>query len=121
MKGNSRQLGNQAEQQALAYLERQGLSLINQNVHSRRGEIDLIMRHGTTLVFIEVRQRSRNHHGNALESVSWHKQQRIIQTAQHYLQSNPKLGKHPCRFDVVAIDTINEQQKIQWIQDAFQA
>lgn len=121
MKGSSRQQGALAEQLARQYLETQGLVLIGQNFHSRRGEIDLIMCQGAQLVFVEVRQRSRTKHGCALESITARKQQRIIYAASHYLQCYPKWQRHPCRFDVIAIEQLDAPQKIQWIQNAFQA
>ncbi len=108
-------IGQQAEQQALAYLEKQGLKLVTQNYHSRRGEIDLIMEQSNTLVFIEVRYRKSIKYGSALESINSQKQMRIIHTAQHYLQQHP--SKHAAyRFDVVAINPSN----INWVKDAFQ-
>jgi putative endonuclease len=55
---------------AAKYLAQNGLALLEQNYHSRFGEIDLIMRDQHTLVFIEVRQRSSNRFGGALVSVS---------------------------------------------------
>ncbi|WP_292746923.1 YraN family protein, partial [Methylophaga sp. UBA3191] len=51
------QSGKQAEQLACNYLEKQGLKLVQRNFYCRRGEIDLIMQDGQTLVFIEVRYR----------------------------------------------------------------
>lgn len=62
--------GSQAEQLALNYLQQQGLTLITQNYHSRRGEIDLIMLDENTLVFVEVRYRKSAAYGSALESVN---------------------------------------------------
>ena len=121
MKGNSRQQGQIAEQQALRYLKQQGLKPVERNFHSRQGEIDLIMHQGGQLLFIEVRQRSNSKYGSASESVTPRKQQRIIHAANHYLQCNPKWNRHPCRFDVIAIDYRDDEQKIQWIQNAFQA
>ncbi|UJP01573.1 MAG: YraN family protein, partial [Nitrosomonas sp.] len=49
--------GSDAEQIALTYLQRQNLVLVAQNYRCRFGEIDLIMRDGATLVFVEVRMR----------------------------------------------------------------
>lgn len=121
MKRSSHQQGKKAEQHALRYLKKQGLQLIKHNFHSRRGEIDLIMRQGESIVFIEVRKRSNTSHGGALESISQQKQQRIIHTAHYYLQQHPKHANQPCRFDVIAIEGVEKQEKIQWIQNAFQA
>ena len=121
MKRNSRQQGEFAEQQALDYLQQQGLKLLTKNFHSRQGEIDLIMSQDQRLVFIEVRQRSNSKYGSAAESITPHKQRHIIHAASHYLQYHPEWSRHPCRFDVIAIDSIHKEQKIQWIQNAFQA
>lgn len=121
MKRNSYQRGQAAEQLALCYLEQQGLRLIKQNFHSHQGEIDIIMRQGESLVFVEVRQRSRHDYGSALESITPKKQHRIIQTAHYYLQRNPQQKNDPCRFDVVVIEPLSGEEKIQWIKNAFQA
>ena len=101
---------------AAKHLAQKRLMLLEQNYHSRFGEIDLIMRHQNTLVFIEVRQRSSNRFGGALASVDQRKQQKIILTAQHYLSTHP--GDSPCRFDVIALD---KDHQIQWVKDAFNA
>ena len=109
-------VGVQFEQQALAFLKQQGLSLVCQNFYCRYGEIDLIMSDQDTLVFIEVRYRKNQDFGGATGSVTRQKQQKIIKTAKHYLV---QLESEPyCRFDVIAIsEKITEPQ---WIQDAFQ-
>ncbi len=112
------QSGKQAEQLACVYLQKQGLKLIERNFHCRRGEIDLIMQDGQTLVFIEVRYRRNAYHGSALESITNLKQSRIITTAQHYLMQSG--WPHNCRFDVVAI-TADLTDQIRWIRDAFQS
>lgn len=106
--------GDEAENLALRYLRKAGLKPVSRNYHCRGGEIDLIMRDGDTLVFVEVRYRKNRHYGGAAASITPRKQQRIIVAAQHYLLS---LNEEPaCRFDVVAID---EGEDIQWIQNAF--
>ncbi len=111
------QSGKQAEQLACNYLEKQGLKLVQRNFYCRRGEIDLIMCDGQTLVFIEVRYRRNGYHGSALESITSSKQSRIITTAQHYLMQSG--WAHNCRFDVIAI-TPTQPDQILWIRDAFQ-
>lgn len=111
-----RRLGDRNEQQARAYLERQGLSLIAQNVRCKRGELDLVMRDQDTLVFVEVRYRASERFGGAAASVSTTKQARITAAAAYYLQRHP--ANLPCRFDVVAIDGAGT---INWIRHAFAA
>jgi len=111
-----KQLGDRKEQQARAYLERQGLSLVAQNVRCKRGELDLVMRDQDTLVFIEVRYRASERFGGAAASVSASKQLRIAAAAAYYLQRHP--ANLPCRFDVIAIDGAGS---INWIRHAFAA
>lgn len=107
--------GVQSENQALVYLQKQGLLLICQNYYCRFGEIDLIMQDQDTLVFIEVRYRKNNDFGGALASITKRKQSKIIKTAKHYLA---QLETEPyCRFDVIALD--QQSKTPQWIQNAF--
>jgi putative endonuclease len=113
--------GDQAEDTACEYLQSQGLRLIERNFLCKRGEIDLIMQQADTTIFVEVRYRRNNLYGSGAESVDWRKQEKLLATAAHYLQSHPKAAKGACRFDVVALTTQNQRHKIDWIVDAFQA
>jgi len=107
--------GRAGEQAALRYLRRQGLALVEANYTCKGGEIDLVMRDGDSLVFIEVRQRADGRHGGAAASITPAKIRRLLRAAQVYLQRFPALP--PCRFDVVAIDG----DRLEWIRDAIQA
>lgn len=94
--------GADAEERALAYLSEAGLRLVERNFLCKVGEIDLIMRDGAVLVFVEVRSRADDRHGGAAASITPAKQRRLVRAAQFYLQrwrSPPA-----CRFDAVAID-----------------
>lgn len=113
---SSTDTGNRAEAMAEDHLSSRGLRTLEHNYRCKGGEIDLIMRDGEQLVFVEVRYRRRNDFGSALETVGFTKQRRLIHAAQVYLQRTG--GDQPCRFDVIAIDGGNT---IDWIKDAFQA
>ena len=119
---NTKAIGDDAESAALAYLQRQGLVLVQRNYrvaggpHARGAEIDLILRERDgTLVFVEVRSRAAAEHGGAMASVTAAKQRRLVRAAQHYLLRLPTLP--PCRFDVVALDS----GQISWVKAAFDA
>jgi putative endonuclease len=114
-----RRLGAEAEARALQWLLAQGATLVEQNYLGRRGEIDLIMRHGEYLVFIEVRYRSELAMVGAAASVDRAKRQAIVHTAQTYLAVNPAAGRLPCRFDVLALGETDAQT--EWIRNAFDA
>lgn len=109
--------GKNAENQALSYLKKQGLSLIKRNYRSYYGEIDLIMLDQEIIVFIEVRKRTCQDYGNSIESVNRKKQQKIIKTALIYLQQKKLLNKKLIRFDIIGID---KHKMIKWIKNAFQ-
>ena len=115
----SHTIGKRAENMALSYLEKHGLTMVASNYRSRRGEIDLIMEDDTLLVFVEIRYRQSAKYGSALESVNAQKQSHIIYTAQSYIQKNPS-HHSSYRFDVVAIEPNNDTISINWIKDAFQ-
>ena len=103
-------IGSQAEEDALQFLLRNGLNLLERNYRCRFGEIDLIMQDGDELVFVEVRKRK-----GAAQSVSYAKQSRLIKTAKHFLMKY----RHPpaCRFDVIAM----EGDKCQWLKNVIEA
>lgn len=87
-----------------------------QNYRSRFGEIDLIMRDGTTVVFVEVRLRRNAGFGGAAASIDARKQKRIISTAQQFLAGLAQVP--PCRFDAVLFDDV-QGRNIQWLKNAF--
>jgi putative endonuclease len=115
----SKAIGDNGEQLALIYLKKAGLKLITRNFRKRGGEIDLIMQDDSTLVFIEVRLRQSNQFGSPIESVTYTKRQKIIRTAQCYLQENTAQYL-AYRFDVIGITPLNNDFKINWVKDAFQ-
>ncbi|WP_342323424.1 YraN family protein [Kosakonia sp. BYX6] len=111
-----KQTGDAWEAQARRWLEGKGLRFIAANVRERGGEIDLIMRHGSTTVFIEVRYRKSAHFGGAASSVTAAKQRKLLHTARLWLaRHNGSFDTVDCRFDVVAF-TGND---VEWIQNAF--
>lgn len=109
--------GRQAEALAARYLERRGLRILARNFRIRGGEIDLVCRDGRTLVFVEVRLRSRSDFGGAAASIGAAKRRRLVLAARHYLAGH---GDADCRFDCVLLDRLDEAA-IEWIRDAFAA
>ena len=116
-----RRTGNKAETVALNYLRQHDLSLIEQNYLTKLGEIDIIMldKSTDTLVFIEARYRKNTSHGTSIETATHTKQQKLIRTAQHYLQKHPRYQHFLCRFDVVGVESDLKYPTITWIQSAF--
>ena len=118
MDGRTRQVaGAQAEECARAYLEARGLLLVARNYRCRQGEVDLVMRDGEFIAFIEVRLRRAGALVSAAESVDPRKQRRIIAAARHYLSGKTEA---PCRFDCVLLDRL-DPPAIEWVKSAFEA
>ena len=107
--------GQLGEDQALIYLQQQGLHLLERNFRCKAGEIDLVMQDGKVLVFVEVRMRSDSKFGGAAASVGSAKQKRLINAAQIYLQRHSM--PPPCRFDVIAFD----DKQMTWLKNAIEA
>ena len=98
--------------------------LREQNYACRCGELDLIMQDRETLVFVEVKFRSHCHFGMPEESVDYRKCQRLIRTAQHYMQTYNLTDQQPCRFDIISIQPDAHRDtvfSVNWIRDAFRA
>ena len=112
--------GAAAEALAARHLAKRGLVLVERNFRVRGGEIDLVCRDGTTLVFVEVRLRRNAKFGGAAASITATKRRRLILAAQHYLARGPASPDAPCRFDCVLLDSLDDRH-IEWIRDAFSA
>lgn len=107
--------GGDAENLAAAFLEEQGLEIVERNYRCRFGEIDLVARNGALLVFVEVRARSSEDYGGAAGSVTAAKRRRLLAAARHYLAFRGT--RRACRFDVVLVR--GPERRIEWLTDAF--
>lgn len=112
--------GAEAEELACRHLQQQGLYLVERNYRCQRGEIDLIMRDGASMVFVEVRYRRSTRFGSGAESIDRRKQAKLAAAALHYLQSHRDAAKCPARFDVVSITSNGNRYEIDWIRNAFE-
>ncbi|WP_407075554.1 YraN family protein [Paraglaciecola sp.] len=112
-------IGKEAEGLARTFLEKQGLTFIEQNYRCRTGEIDLIMQDGEQLVFVEVKYRSRSQFGSAMEYFHPAKRRKFISALMYYMQENklnPSIAPH--RIDLVAIDNNKaNQDDINWLKN----
>ena len=111
--------GALVEAAARADLEQAGLRTLASNVGFRGGELDLVMRDGATVVFVEVRYRAGRAFGGGFASVDAAKRRRLVRAAQLYLLRNPRLAQSPCRFDVADASGDPAAPRIDWLKDAF--
>lgn len=113
--------GDAAEAAALAMLQARGLQLLARNAASRGGELDLVMREGATVVFVEVRYRATRRFGGGAASVDAGKRRRLVHAARAFLAGHPQMADAPCRFDVVDADGDPDAPTLTWLRAAFDA
>jgi len=120
-KPGNKAIGDHTEAVAARYLQSRGVTIVERNVFSRGGEIDLIGRDGEVLVFFEVRYRGAGSLAGGAESVTPTKQRRLVRAASFYLHRNG-LWNIPSRIDVIAIAPGDvKKYRIHWIRNAIQA
>ncbi len=113
-------MGKSGEDRAVAELERLGYAILARRYRTRHGEIDIVARDGETTVIVEVKARATGECGTAAEAVTPTKQRRLVSMAVDYLARH-RLFDRPCRFDVVAIDGVDELATVTVYRAAFTA
>jgi|TARA_B100000767_G_C19641353_1_gene482687 putative endonuclease len=117
---NTVKKGLLTEQFAKEYLQRKGLVFIANNFYCRRGELDLIMRDGDTLVFIEVKYRKGSHFGGAIAAITPSKINKIKQSIVFYLHQAGLNEYHtPCRIDVITLQGNINHPHVNWLKNAI--
>lgn len=96
-------LGRTGEALAERRLRQAGYTILDRRWRRPEGEIDLVARDGTTLVFVEVRARRGAGRGLAIESITPAKAARLARLAELYLVARPDLGEPDWRIDLVAV------------------
>jgi len=119
-----RSTGSRFEDLACERLEAAGLVLVERNFSCRHGEIDLVMRDGDVLVFVEVHYRrggGPSGFGDGIDSVGAGKRAKLVRAASAWLALHPRLANRACRFDVVAIAGEADAATLDWRANAFDA
>jgi len=120
IKNYRQMLGAWGEHQAEAYLLERGLILLERNYRTPYGEIDLVMKQGEQLVFVEVKTRLKVDSNPPEEAVTPRKQEHMLLSAQQYLEYNPEFTAD-WRIDVVSIRgrRANQPVEVTWFEDAL--
>ncbi len=111
-------LGKKGEELAITQLKALKYKILERNFKCRLGEIDIIARDKSTLVFIEVKTRATRDFGGPAAAVHERKQRQLSKVALVYLNQK-KLFNIPARFDVVAVELLPPAPRIEVIQNAF--
>lgn len=118
---STRERGAAVEAAARDFLVAQGLEPVAANANYRIGELDLVMREGGTLVFVEVRHRSGGRFGGGAASITASKRRKLVHAASAFLASHRRFADSACRFDVVEADGDPDAPRLTWLRDAFRA
>jgi putative endonuclease len=108
-------LRNSSEQKALRHYRLRCYRILGRNVWIGGYEIDLIVRRGRALAFVEVKSKSGDRLGDPLEMVGEEKQRRLRRAAEAWLALHPGAGELEARFDVVAF----RDGRLEWLRQAF--
>lgn len=107
--------GVKGEQRAVEYLLAEGYNVLDRNVeYARRGEIDIVCERRGVLVFVEVKSRSSNDYGEAVEAVDRAKRRKLLRAAEAYL-SERDINDKDIRFDVITV----KNDVVEHIPNAF--
>jgi len=117
MRKNTKEIGDQGEEQAKAHLLENGYLLLETNWRHKKYELDIIAKINQTIVFIEVKTRKNNTFGEPELSVTKKKQNFLIAAAQQYVITNNI--EEEFRFDIIAITNNSQNKSIQHLESAF--
>ncbi len=117
-KREAEQLGRRGERRAALHYLLRGYRVIERNLRDRDGEVDLVVRRGRVVAFVEVKTRSEHAMGEGWESVDRDKQLRIIRAARRYL-GRKRLDDCQARFDVVSLVWTGWRFTLERFEDAF--
>ena len=113
--------GHRGEAIAAKQMEKMGYEILERNFHALKGEIDIIAKKDTYIVFTEVKYRKNEEMGTPAEAVNHWKQQHIIRAAKAYIAQNclEQLG-YDFRFDVAEVLNNDGKVYFRYTEDAFQ-
>jgi putative endonuclease len=113
------EFGRDSETNAEQFLRRKGYAILERNLRTTIGELDLVADDHGVLVFVEVKARTTGAFGGALLAVDRRKQAKLIRLAGQYL-ARRHLSDRVCRFDVVLVQGDAESSfRIEHIEHAF--
>lgn len=115
----TKQIGNEGEEIAVAYLESKGYTILERNYFFERAEVDIVAYDESCLSFIEVKMRSSTKFGAPEESVTQEKMNNIYRAAEAWIYER-KMDGVPVRFDIIAIvQQDNDAPDITHYENAF--
>lgn len=112
----SNPLAREGEEIAASYLKKSGYKVIDRNFRARNTEIDIVVVKNNVLIFVEVKTRTSEKFGTALESINYFKLKSLTKAAEHYKISHKNLPEE-MRIDAISVDLSSGEPKIDHIQN----
>ncbi|SCX53192.1 putative endonuclease [Klenkia marina] len=116
--GRRAELGARGEQLAVDHLTAAGLTVLDRNWRSGRGELDVVARDQDAIVFCEVKTRSGTGYGSPVEAVTPAKQARLRALAGRWLDEHREHAPR-LRFDVVGVLLVGGRAEVEHLRGAF--
>lgn len=117
--GSTVKAGKTGEDLAVQYLLKKKYVILQRNYRRRSGEIDIVVKDGVDLVFVEVKTRRSHSFGTPFEAVGLKKQRQISKVALAYLTEH-NFHDQPIRFDVIAISVEGKRARVELLKNAFE-
>lgn len=109
---STRQAGNAGENLVAELLKENGWQVLATQWHCRWGELDIVARDRTWLIFVEVKTRGdRNWDEGGLLAISSQKQRKLYLAASEFLKRHPQLAHLDCRFDIALVQRIETSDR----------
>ena len=118
MRSSKKEAGLQGEEKAASYLLNNGFVMIERNFRTRKGEIDIIAKQGSMLIFVEVKTSNVYSEETLEYSVNYRKRNKIITTSRYFLMKNPEYDEYEIRYDIIFI--CGQDRKVIHIKNAFE-
>jgi putative endonuclease len=112
------ELGESGENLACDELRRQGYAILDRRYRTRAGEIDIVARDGSALVFVEVKTRRSARFGGPHDALTHAKRQRVTTMAADWLARH-RIRASSCRFDVVGVTVADGRPAVTLVRGAF--
>lgn len=111
--------GRASERLAEGLLRAKGYRILDRNVRTSLGELDLVAEDRGVVVFVEVKGRTTKAFGGALLAVNHRKRAKLAKLAGQYL-ARRCWSDRLCRFDVVLVHgRLSAQEQVEHVQNAF--
>lgn len=108
---------NRGERRAALSYRARGYRVVDANVRVGGGELDLVVRRGRRLVFVEVKERASDSFGGGLAAVDREKRRRVERAARAWLAANAEARGLDVAFEAAAVGARGVERRLWWPEE----